>query len=176
MCFAHLGVFLISVKPLTTENTENKTTPKICKITVSRRHTLTDPDNSARSPLREELYNTRIAHGLFLHNFKFHDLCQSSGAVLKIDTSHETLSYTKRFRVQSWWGNTCTLTNATVWQFFSCKFNMLIACSQWWKHHPRLTLSSFFFFFFFILLFAYFLQLVTKATLFKPGLSFTTEK
>ena len=26
--------FLISVKPLTTENTENKTTPKICKITV----------------------------------------------------------------------------------------------------------------------------------------------
>ena len=32
--FSHLGVFLISVKPLTTENTENKTTPKICKITV----------------------------------------------------------------------------------------------------------------------------------------------
>ena len=29
--FSHLGVFLISVKPLTTEN---KTTPKICKITV----------------------------------------------------------------------------------------------------------------------------------------------
>ena len=29
MCFSHLGVFLISVKPLTTENTENKTTPKI---------------------------------------------------------------------------------------------------------------------------------------------------
>ena len=26
--------FLILVKPLTTENTENKTTPKICKITV----------------------------------------------------------------------------------------------------------------------------------------------
>ena len=36
MCFSHLGVFLISVKPLTTENTENKTTPKICKITVYR--------------------------------------------------------------------------------------------------------------------------------------------
>ena len=34
MCFSHLGVFLISVKPLTTENTENKTTSKICKITV----------------------------------------------------------------------------------------------------------------------------------------------
>ena len=34
MYFPHLGVFLISVKPLTTENTENKTTPKICKITV----------------------------------------------------------------------------------------------------------------------------------------------
>ena len=29
-----IGVFLISVKPLTTENTENNTTPKICKITV----------------------------------------------------------------------------------------------------------------------------------------------
>ena len=35
MCFSHLDVFLISVKPLTTENTENKTTPKICKITVA---------------------------------------------------------------------------------------------------------------------------------------------
>ena len=34
MCFSHLGVFLISVKPSTTENTENKTTPKICKITI----------------------------------------------------------------------------------------------------------------------------------------------
>ena len=34
MCFSHLGVLLISVTPLTTENTENKTTPKICKITV----------------------------------------------------------------------------------------------------------------------------------------------
>ena len=34
MCFSHLGVFLISVKPFTTENTENKTIPKICKITV----------------------------------------------------------------------------------------------------------------------------------------------
>ena len=34
MCFSHLGVFLISVIPLTTENTENKTTPNICKITV----------------------------------------------------------------------------------------------------------------------------------------------
>ena len=28
-CFSHLGVFLISVKPLTTENTENKTTTEI---------------------------------------------------------------------------------------------------------------------------------------------------
>ena len=36
MCFSHFGVFLISVKPLTTENTENKMTPKICKITVDR--------------------------------------------------------------------------------------------------------------------------------------------
>ena len=34
MCFSHSGVFLFSVKPLTTENAENKTTPKICKITV----------------------------------------------------------------------------------------------------------------------------------------------
>ena len=34
MYFSHLGVSLISVKPLTTENTENKTTPKISKITV----------------------------------------------------------------------------------------------------------------------------------------------
>ena len=34
MYFLHLGVFLISVKPLTSENTENKTTPKICVITV----------------------------------------------------------------------------------------------------------------------------------------------
>ena len=34
MCFSHLGVFLISAKPLTTENTESKTTPKIYKITV----------------------------------------------------------------------------------------------------------------------------------------------
>ena len=33
--FFHLGVFLISVKRLTTEITENKTTPKICKITVN---------------------------------------------------------------------------------------------------------------------------------------------
>ena len=32
MCFLHLGVFLISVKPLTTENTENNTSPKICKL------------------------------------------------------------------------------------------------------------------------------------------------
>ena len=32
--FFPLGVFLISVKTLTTEITENKTTPKICKITV----------------------------------------------------------------------------------------------------------------------------------------------
>ena len=33
MLLWYLGVFFISVKPLTTENTENKTTPKICKIT-----------------------------------------------------------------------------------------------------------------------------------------------
>ena len=32
--FFLLGVFLISVKPMSTENTENKTTPKICKTTV----------------------------------------------------------------------------------------------------------------------------------------------
>ena len=41
MCFSHLGVFLISVKPLTTENTEIKTTPKFCKITVTAVHYLT---------------------------------------------------------------------------------------------------------------------------------------
>ena len=34
MYFSHLGVSFISVKPLTSENTENKTTPKIYKITV----------------------------------------------------------------------------------------------------------------------------------------------
>ena len=34
MHFSYLGVFLVSVKPLATENAENKTTPKICKITV----------------------------------------------------------------------------------------------------------------------------------------------
>ena len=31
---SHLGVFLISVKPLTIENTEKKTSPKNCKITA----------------------------------------------------------------------------------------------------------------------------------------------
>ena len=36
MCLSHFGVFFISVKPLTTENTENKTTPKICKITAQK--------------------------------------------------------------------------------------------------------------------------------------------
>ena len=40
MHFLILG-FLILVKPLTTENTENKTTPKICKITVYRLDGLT---------------------------------------------------------------------------------------------------------------------------------------
>ena len=34
MYFSHLSVFLISVKPLTTEITEDKTAPKFCKITV----------------------------------------------------------------------------------------------------------------------------------------------
>ena len=38
MYFSHLGVFLISVKPLATEITENKTAPKICKITVAFLH------------------------------------------------------------------------------------------------------------------------------------------
>ena len=33
--FSHLGVFLISVKPLTIENTENKTTLKIVKLQYS---------------------------------------------------------------------------------------------------------------------------------------------
>ena len=36
MYFSHLGVFLISVKPLTTEITENKTTPKSPKIKLHR--------------------------------------------------------------------------------------------------------------------------------------------
>ena len=44
VCFSHLGVFLISVKPLTTENTENKTTPKICKITVLTFGTFSGPE------------------------------------------------------------------------------------------------------------------------------------
>ena len=34
MHISYLGVFLFSVKPLTTENNENITTPKIRKITV----------------------------------------------------------------------------------------------------------------------------------------------
>ena len=38
MYFSHLRVFLISVKPVTTENTENKTTPKFFKITVVWKH------------------------------------------------------------------------------------------------------------------------------------------
>ena len=37
MYFSHLGVFLISVKPLTTETAENKTTSKFCKTTVIMR-------------------------------------------------------------------------------------------------------------------------------------------
>ena len=36
--FSLLGVFLISVKPLTTEITENKTIPKFCKITVTKKN------------------------------------------------------------------------------------------------------------------------------------------
>ena len=36
MFSSHLRVFLISVKPLTTENTENKTTPKIVKLQWGR--------------------------------------------------------------------------------------------------------------------------------------------
>ena len=38
MHFCYLGVFLISVKPLTTVKTEYKTTPKVCKITVIQRN------------------------------------------------------------------------------------------------------------------------------------------
>ena len=34
MYFSHLGVFLVSVKPLTIENTENKSKPNMCKITA----------------------------------------------------------------------------------------------------------------------------------------------
>ena len=34
MYYSLLGVFFILVKALATENTENNTTPKICKITV----------------------------------------------------------------------------------------------------------------------------------------------
>ena len=47
MHFSRLGVFLISVKPLTTENTKNKTTQKICKVTVTH------------SPLCKELIKTK---------------------------------------------------------------------------------------------------------------------
>ena len=44
---------------------------------------LFQPANSAQSPIQEELYNTRIAHGVSsLRNLKFHDLCRSSGAVV----------------------------------------------------------------------------------------------
>ena len=52
MHFSHLGVFLISVKPLTTEITENKTTPKICKITV----------NAREQPLAREGPGSRLVH------------------------------------------------------------------------------------------------------------------
>ena len=38
MYFTNFGVFLISVKPLTTENTKNKTAPKFCKITKLHRN------------------------------------------------------------------------------------------------------------------------------------------
>ena len=50
----------------------------------------TKKKNWTKSP-----FNTRIAHRVSLRNFKFHDLCRSSGAVvvqphLTIDTSRET--------------------------------------------------------------------------------------
>ena len=54
MCFPHLGVFLISVKPLTTENTEIKTTPKICKITVTE-----NAINHVRHPRGFDLWSLR---------------------------------------------------------------------------------------------------------------------
>ena len=37
--FSHLGLFFISVKPLTTEHTKHKTTTKICKVTVPATYT-----------------------------------------------------------------------------------------------------------------------------------------
>ena len=47
--------------------------------------------NGAQSPLREELYNTRITHRVSLRNLKFHDLCRSSGAVVLKDTKRPFL-------------------------------------------------------------------------------------
>ena len=41
----------------------------------------------AQSPMREELYNARNAQGVCLRNFKFHDLCLSSGAGVVKDTN-----------------------------------------------------------------------------------------
>ena len=35
--FFHLGVFLNFGNPLTTENTENKTAPKMCRIMLAQR-------------------------------------------------------------------------------------------------------------------------------------------
>ena len=61
---------------------------------------LLQPANGAQSPVREEFYNTRIAHRVSLRNFKFDDMCVSSGAVT-IHTSRETESCAKKLFVQS---------------------------------------------------------------------------
>ena len=78
MQFSYLGVFLISVKSLTTENTENKTTPKICKITVTERKgerrsgkgkdALAETENitNTLTPARARvLHPTKRTHGIF---------------------------------------------------------------------------------------------------------------
>ena len=58
MCFSHLGVFLMSVKPLTTENTKNKTLPKICKITVAS----TASDSNTLRMAAEEILRRESHH------------------------------------------------------------------------------------------------------------------
>ena len=80
MCFSHLGVFLISVKPLTTEN---KTAPEICKITALREYIEHNPVQKAK--LRKERQSHEHQEALlwqqahfFLTNFKQSYLKKSS--------------------------------------------------------------------------------------------------
>ena len=71
--------------------------------------------NSAQCPLCEELYKTRIANRVFfLRNFKFHDLCRSSGAVTASDDRHKSWNLKlpkEKICVQSWF---CTAWDSEI--------------------------------------------------------------